>query len=111
MDTDFANMFVQKQRDFINELVIKVLMLETQAALNEKKMGEATQLISQLQGKVSELDALHKQAALEAEKFKKDAIERNRSIEQLSAAKTALETQVKTLKGVVSSGLAQTTSG
>jgi chromosome segregation ATPase len=110
MDTDFANMFVQKQRDLINEMVVKVLMLETQAALNEKKMNDAVQLVTQLQSKVTELDARCKESTSEAERFKKDAIDRNRTIEQLSAARASLETQVKTLRGVVSTGLAQPTS-
>lgn len=77
MDTDFANMFVQKQRDTINELMMKVLMLETKTTLMEKALQEQgsikeqaqamqaqhASLIAELQSKTEEAEGLAKKNA------------------------------------------------
>jgi uncharacterized coiled-coil DUF342 family protein len=64
METDFINLFVQKQKDMINDLIARVVMLDTRASLSEakvQKLAEAEELVtslrSQLNNTVIERDA------------------------------------------------------
>lgn len=46
MDAEFVNAYIQKQKNFINELMAKLLVAETQLEVLEKKIGSQNEQIA-----------------------------------------------------------------
>jgi hypothetical protein len=65
MDTEFINVYIQKQKTFIEELVAKNLILETKLTIADKIAGELGSKVSTLEGQLSK--------ALEAVETKKSS--------------------------------------
>lgn len=62
MDADFANVFVQKQKEIMNDLLARVVMLEASKSLAESKLGDLSQTNSQLADELARMrDALTEQ--------------------------------------------------
>ncbi len=49
MEAEFVNVFVQKQKDTMNDLLSRVVMLDTRATLAESKLKDTTETNIQLQ--------------------------------------------------------------
>lgn len=49
MEAEFVNVFVQKQKDTMNDLLSRVVMLDTRATLAESKLKDSTETNIQLQ--------------------------------------------------------------
>ena len=62
METDFVNVFIQKQKDIMNDLLARVVMLEAQSSLAESKFKDANETNQQLQSElVRSREALNEQ--------------------------------------------------
>lgn len=62
METDFVNVFIQKQKDVMNDLLARVVMLEAKTSLAESKFHDVDQTNQQLQSElVRSREALNEQ--------------------------------------------------
>lgn len=62
METDFVNVFIQKQKDVMNDLLARVVMLEAKTSLAESKLHDVDQTNQQLQSElVRSREALNEQ--------------------------------------------------
>lgn len=87
MDVDLVNVFVEKQRDVINELMSKNVLLEARLAVSEKYARKAAEVGEQLSAAETQVKMLHEQnAAMNTviEKYKKQ-------VEELIEEKKELE--------------------
>lgn len=96
MDTEFANLFVQKQKDMITELTMKVLFAETKLALAEKIVQE----LETARAQINELNAKLKTAGDTITSMTQESVARRKEIEKLTAEKQASDQQLTTLKAV-----------
>jgi len=96
MDTEFANLFVQKQKDMITELTMKVLFAETKLALAEKIVQE----LEAARAQISELNDKLKAASATIDTMTQESVNRRKEIEKLTAEKQASDQQLATLKAV-----------
>lgn len=53
MDTEFINVYIQKQKTFIEELVAKNLILETKLTIADKVAGELGSKINSLEDQLA----------------------------------------------------------
>jgi hypothetical protein len=60
MEAEFVNVFVQKQKDMMNDLLSRLVMLDTRATLAEAKLKDTTETNIQLQ---EEMGRLHQALA------------------------------------------------
>jgi len=56
MDTEFINVFIQKQKSFIEELVAKNLILEAKVTIAEKVIADLTSKLEQSQAQITAAD-------------------------------------------------------
>lgn len=54
MDTELINMYIGKQRDTLNDLMNKAIMLETRLQLAEDRLGKVQEEKSQLEEQAKE---------------------------------------------------------
>jgi hypothetical protein len=102
MDAEFANMFVQKQKDMINELVMKVLMLEARIAVMERAAQQAEATVQ----RIAELEEKNANLVVQLDGAEKDAIAKTKLVERLVAQKNELQTTVSALRQVAATKLA-----
>jgi len=55
MDTEFINVYIQKQKSFIEELVAKNLILEAKVTVTEMIAGDLTSKIQKLEQQIMTL--------------------------------------------------------
>ncbi len=87
MEAEFVNVFVQKQKDTMNDLLSRVVMLDTRATLAESKLKDTTETNIQLQ---EEMGRMHQ--ALNQNKETIKTLETN--IQQLINTQTELHARI-----------------
>lgn len=55
MEADFVNVFVQKQKEVMNDLLARVVMLEARTSLAESKLEDSSKTNLQLEGEMVRL--------------------------------------------------------
>lgn len=108
METEFINLFVQKQKDMMNDLMARVVMLDTRASLAEakaQKLVEADEMIAsirkQLNDTIIERDAKSAVVDLKNQKIS-DVEERlatiSNQLSDVTAERDSLKQQITTLR-------------
>lgn len=98
MEVDLVNVFVEKQRDVINDLMSRNIMIEARLTVAERHAVKATELSEKLSNTEGQVKILHEQnAAMNAsiENLKKQ-------LSSLEAEKTENEKTIALLKEQVS---------
>lgn len=91
MEADFVNVFVQKQKDVMNDLLARVVMLEARTALAESKLEDSSKTNLQLEGEMARM-----REAYESQTNKlKDALTQIKADEKVKAELTALRAEVE----------------
>lgn len=86
MEAELVNAFVEKQRDIINDLMARNIMLEARLVVSEKKAQQAVeyqQKIEELQIKTKTLDQQNNAMNQVIEKFQQKESEQKEKIDQL----------------------------
>lgn len=68
MEAEFVNLYVQKQKQMIDDLTAKVIMLDTKSSLAEakvQKLAETESIVAELRKQVNDL-------TLEKEKYRQE---------------------------------------
>jgi predicted RNase H-like nuclease (RuvC/YqgF family) len=97
MEVDLVNVFVEKQRDVINDLMARGIMLEARLTIAEKHAAKVIELGEKLSNTEGQLKMLHEQnAAMNAsiENYKKE-------INSLIAGKTEKDNIISSLRDQV----------
>lgn len=123
MEADFVNVFVQKQKEVMNDLLARVVMLEARTALAESKLEESSKTNLQLEGEMARLrEALDNQtnklkdaqAQIKAdEKVKAELAELRAEVEIIVEEKKQVMkqlTEANVQKGIMQAKLATTGS-
>lgn len=73
MEAEFVNAYVQKQKDLINEMLARVIMLDTRASIAEEKLmksAEAEAHLSKIIKEYQDLEVKYKELEKENERNK-----------------------------------------
>lgn len=90
MEAEFVNVFIEKQRDLINDTIARCIMLEAKLVLAERqaqKNGELTEELSALNGRYQDMHAQNQAMAGSIENLKATNIQQQETI-------TSLQTQL-----------------
>lgn len=105
MEAEFVNVYVQKQKDMINDLIARVLMLDARATLLEKQIKQQNDDAERL--KVCEQDLATIRTRFETEvnsvrtDFDKKAVDLRKQINSLTIDREQLQNKINEMKAAL----------
>lgn len=105
MEAEFVNVYVQKQKDMINDLIARVLMLDARATLLEKQIKQQNDDAERL--KICEQDLATLRTRFETEvnsvrtDFDKKAVDLRKQINNLTIDREQLQNKINEMKAAL----------
>ncbi len=105
MEAEFVNMYIQKQKDMINDVTARMLMLDARASLLEKQNKQQAEEINSLKAYEQELTVLKQRFETEVSSvradFDKKSAELRKQVNDLTIAREQLQTKINEMKAAL----------